>query len=47
MVRLTDRPNMTIAVDWEVKPETKQTKKLYSICLSVCLSMVSLKKKTQ
>ena len=25
MVRLTDRPNMTIAVDLEVKNQTKQT----------------------
>ena len=25
MVRLTDRLDMTIAVDWDVKPHTKQT----------------------
>ena len=25
MVRLTYRPDMTIAVDWEVKHQTKQT----------------------
>ena len=24
VVRLTDRPNMTIAVDWDVKHQTKQ-----------------------
>ena len=24
MVRLTDRLNITIAVDWDVKPESKQ-----------------------
>ena len=24
MVRLIDRLNMTIAVDWDVKPQTKQ-----------------------
>ena len=26
MFRLTDSHNMTIAVDWDVKPQTKQTK---------------------
>ena len=25
VVRLTDRLNMTITVDWDVKPQTKQT----------------------
>ena len=25
MVRLTDRLNMMIAVDWDIKPQTKQT----------------------
>ena len=33
VVRCTDSPDMTIAVDWEVKPETKQ--KLFN--MSVCL----------
>ena len=28
MARLTDRLNKTIADDWDVKPHTKQTKKL-------------------
>ena len=27
MVRLTDHLSMTIAVDWDVKPQTKQTNK--------------------
>ena len=27
VVRLADRPNMTIAVDWDVKNQTKQTNK--------------------
>ena len=26
MVRLIDHLNMTVAVDWDVKPQTKQTK---------------------
>ena len=26
MVRCTDRPDMTIAVNWDVKKQTKQTK---------------------
>ena len=31
MVRLTDRLDMTIAVDWDVTPQTKQTKKYFEI----------------
>ena len=27
MVRLTDSLDMTIAVDWDAKPQTKQTKR--------------------
>ena len=27
MVRLTDRLDMTIVVDWDVKPQVKQTNK--------------------
>ena len=29
MVRLNDRPDMTIAVDWDIKNQTRQT----NICL--------------
>ena len=33
MIRLTDRLDMTIAVDWDVKPRTKQTKPIgFHIC---------------
>ena len=28
MVRLTDHLDMTIAVDWDIKPQTKQTKNI-------------------
>ena len=28
VVRLTDRLNMTIVVDWDVKPQIKQTKEI-------------------
>ena len=30
VVRLTDRLNMTIVVDWDVKPQIKQTKEIGS-----------------
>ena len=38
MVRLPDHPNMTIAVDWDVKPQTKpqlyhSMKLVWDICL--------------
>ena len=29
MVRLSDRLNMTIVVDWDVKPQIKQTNEEY------------------
>ena len=32
MVRLTDRLDMTIVVDWDVKPQNKQT--VIVLCLS-------------
>ena len=31
MVRSTDRPNMTIAVDWDIKQQTNQTNKISRI----------------
>ena len=31
MVRLTDRLDMTIAVDWDLKPQVKQKKRHFGI----------------
>ena len=30
----TDRPNMTIAVDWDLKHQTKQTNKIKALLIS-------------
>ena len=38
MVRLTDRLNMTIAVDWDIKAQTKQK----TLCFHVCVCVFSL-----
>ena len=37
MVRLTDRPDMTITVDWEEQNQTKQTKE-HQMCFSETIS---------
>ena len=37
VVRLTDRLNLTIAGDWDVKPQTKQNKKAVLMrCIALC-----------
>ena len=41
MVRLTDRLDMTIFVDWDVKPQIKQTNKLIKRAVSVVNSLLS------
>ena len=40
MVRLTDRIDMTIAVEWEVKLQTKQIKQ--SSCMILLLVLLSV-----
>ena len=39
MVRLTDSLGLTIAVDWDVKPQTKQTKKLIEPANNIIISL--------
>ena len=41
VVRLTDCPDMTIAVDWDVKHQTKQTITVCSEILDTSCSKVS------
>ena len=41
MVRLTDRLNMTLAGDWEVKPHTKQSNKQTKTSLELASSLCS------
>ena len=40
MVRLTDHLDMTIAVDWDVKPQTNQSPNKYHICEGTALKIL-------
>ena len=42
MVRLTDQFEMTIAVDWDVKPQPKLWNKISAdtLCIQVCFCML-------
>ena len=40
MVRCTDRPDMTIAIDWDVKHQTKQTNKTSGAISLVTIRLV-------
>ena len=44
MVIRTDRPNMTIAVDWSVKQQNKQTNNTIAMPVRTCYGTFSLTK---
>ena len=45
VVKLTDRLVMTIAIDWDVKPQTRQTKQNWPHPLGSIVLVENLKKK--